>query len=202
MPPTRESMARRPSSAKEELDESNKKDETEKAQHDDGAVGRMLYLAAGAALMWLGTTMYDALNPPEEARQSERPYRERSVARRHQERAKGSLAGNGDGDADSDGLSSASRSSVANHARDMAPSNAEGDTPGSSSIPSFFCPITHEVSLLFLLSASVSLCRVRVAWEYPLVCYVRHDAQDDAYVRDSSGFSARIRCHRVLSYRC
>jgi hypothetical protein len=110
-------------------------------QHDDGSAGKLLWLAAGAALMWLGGTLHDALN-------SEEPQNERNRSTKGRKRVSSAWP---DSSASSSCSGQAARErTAAESAPYPAESNPFPNLAASSSadervIPSFLCPITHEI---------------------------------------------------------
>lgn len=117
----------RPSSSSANSETEERRRQSQAEQERDTNVGKILYLAAGAALMWLGTSLYDALNPPEEQRQPERPYRRQARSRTR------------------DPEDDVETNSAADSRQTRTTQRTDSTAPVDGAIPSFFCPITHEI---------------------------------------------------------
>jgi hypothetical protein len=107
---------------------------------DDSSAGKLVWLAAGAALMWLGGALHDAFNTDEQQKERANSYKQRK-------RVSSAWP---DNNTSSSCANAALRGANAPGNTLDAPSNlassgAIGLGADERTIPSFLCPITHEI---------------------------------------------------------
>lgn len=134
MPPPPEDSKRHPDKPTQPPSDSDHPPQAPPPQpQNDGSAGKLLWLAAGAALMWLGGTLHDALNTDDAPRQRKQDYKERK-------RASSAWPNPG-------ASTSCAQEALVPNPPHSARSNklAAASSADERIIPSFLCPITHEI---------------------------------------------------------